>query len=128
MCTTHRQAKNLSRYKNGSIKESDLLGSVHFDKISERISSFETIKEIVQPGNTKIIVFFDDSIINTAIHAQYYLYKRVGSALEGNVTYYNLFIGYNQKTDEYFPNTYIVEHSNNYIKNQLILDCEIQYT
>ena len=78
---------------------------------------------ILAEGEEKIIVEYDRSKLSSEIEAKYYLYKRVGSVFEGNVKYHILFIG--SMNERFFPATYIVEHSNIYMRDQNLHDCRI---
>ena len=77
-------------------------------------------------GGCKVIVDFDEQKANSKIDAVYYLYGRDGAAIKGDVTYYNLFLGYDTRRDAYYPATYVVEHSNLYMRDQSLLNCEIE--
>lgn len=115
-----------SQIKNKVIKEEAIKHSSLYGQIVERIESFGYIPEILSGEEGQVIVEFADSLIKTKIKAVYYLYKREGTMLGGAVTYYSLFLGYDDVRKLYFPTTYIVEHSNLYINNQNIQNCIIQ--
>ena len=94
-----------------------------FHEIAERLNTFNCLEDILAEGDEKIIVEYDRSKLSSEIEAKYYLYKRVGSVMSGDVTYHILFIG--STNERCFPATYIVEHSNIYIRNQELHDCRI---
>ena len=94
-----------------------------FHEIAERLNTFNCLEDILAKGDEKIIVEYDRSKLSSEIEAKYYLYKRVGSVMSGDVTYHILFIG--STNERCFPATYIVEHSNIYIRNQELHDCRI---
>lgn len=100
-------------------------GSALYPVISERVESFSTLEELLAPGEYKLIVDFDNSKNGSLIEADYFLFKRVGAQFSGNVVYYNLFLGHDTNDEFYYPATYIVEHSNLYIRDQTILDCSV---
>ena len=54
------------------------------------------------------MVSFDAQTADSKINAEYYLYRREGAAIRGDVTYYHLFLGYDLDRDLYDPATYIV--------------------
>ena len=116
-----------SDIKKGRLDIESARSSVHYNEISERIDSFATIEEILSPKECDVIVDFDRSICGSSIVAKYYLYKRTGSVINGDVIYNNLFLGYDEAKASYYPATYLVEHSNKYIKEQNILSCKITF-
>ena len=112
--------------KNDRIKERDIVKSVKYKEIEERITFFSNLEEILASGKGKVIVEFDKTQADSQIEAKYYLYKREGAAFEGDVTYYALFIGYDERKKRYFPRTFIVEHTARYAQGQNILNCSIE--
>lgn len=111
--------------KLGKIPESKIMSSAKYAEISERIQSFPVMEEILSAGEGKIIVEFDNSKTDSKIAAKFHLFKREGLPFQGEVTYYTLFLDtINGST--YFPVTYIVEHSNMYVRDQIMLDCTIE--
>ncbi len=115
------------RLKNARIKTELITGSSHFASIRDRIDSFATIEEIVAPGKAKVIVDFDKKKADSKINAKYFLFKRAGDPLKGEpVTYYMLFLGYNNSRSEYYPATYVVEPSRKYVNGQTFFDCTIE--
>lgn len=112
--------------KKGAISEQEITASIKYSEIEERIQNFEQIEDMLCSGECKIIVSFDAKTAGSKIEAEYYLYRRKGAAIKGDVIYYHLFLGYNPDRDMYYPATYIVEHSNLYMREQKLLDCEIE--
>lgn len=113
--------------KRGKISEAKIKASVKYSEIEERIQSFAVLEEILSSGEGKIIVEFDNSKTDSKIEAKFHLFKREGIPFKGDVTFYMLFLD----TDgghTYFPVTYIVEHSNMYVRDQVLLDCTIEKT
>lgn len=111
--------------KRGKISEERIKSSVKYPDISQRIESFHVLEQILSCGEGKIIVEFDNSKTGSKIKAAFHLFHRDGSPFEGDATYHTLFLDSENGLD-YFPVTYIVEHSNLYIRNQNILDCTIE--
>ena len=112
----------------GSVKRQQLQTeyiqrSSSYHEIEERLHTFGCLEDILAEGEEKIIVEYDRSKLSSEIEAKYYLYKRVGSVFEGNVKYHILFIG--SMNERFFPATYIVEHSNIYMRDQNLHDCRI---
>ena len=112
----------------GSVKRQQLQTeyiqrSSSYHEIEERLHTFGYLEDILAEGEEKIIVEYDRSKLSSEIEAKYYLYKRVGSVFEGNVKYHILFIG--SMNERFFPATYIVEHSNIYMRGQNLHDCRI---
>ncbi|WP_418557427.1 PBECR4 domain-containing protein [Hominenteromicrobium sp.] len=112
----------------GSVKRQQLQTeyiqrSSSYHEIEERLHTFGYLEDILAEGEEKIIVEYDRSKLSSEIEAKYYLYKRVGSVFEGNVKYHILFIG--SMNERFFPATYIVEHSNIYMRDQNLHDCRI---
>ena len=113
--------------KNRRIREEEISGSALFHSIAERVEFFGYIEEIMSETECKIIVEFDKDRADSDIEARFFLYKREGNPLNKEpVTYYSLFIGHNDKTNEWFPLTYIVEHSTKYVNGQNMLNCKIE--
>lgn len=120
----HRFYRSL---KNHGIAESQILSSVHFNEIEERIRYFDFIEKIVSAGECRAIVEFDSRKASSDIAAKFLLFERDGCPLLGQpVTYYNLFIDHDNGNGLYYPVTYIVEHSVKYISNQNVFDCKIE--
>ena len=114
--------------KNGAVSVEQILNSVHYMQISERIDYFHYLEEIVNEGEGRIIVDFDKQKADSTIDAKFFLFKRDGEVLTGeSVTYYSLFIGYDKKKEVYFPATYIIEHSIKYVSNQRMWNCKIEW-
>lgn len=100
--------------------------SAKYSDIEERIKDFAVIEQIMAAGDGKIIVEFDPTKTDTVIEAQFHLYRREGNPFKGEGTFYTLFLDRGQG-DVYFPVTYIVEHSNLYVKDQKMYDCTIEH-
>lgn len=122
----HLKDKFYRDVKKGTISEETIIASKKYPEIAERIQSFDKLEDILCSGECKIIVSFDAETADSKINAEYYLYRRDGAAIKGNVTYYHLFLGYDLGRDLYYPATYIVEHSNLYMRGQHLLNCEIE--
>jgi len=115
-----------SELKNGRISADKIIKSRWFSEIEERLAHFPDIERILQPGEGKIIVDFDMDAAGSVINARYHLFQRSGSVFTGEaVTYSILFIGHDAKSNRYYPATFVVEHSNKYLVNQIFLDCTI---
>lgn len=113
------------RVKRKQIDANYVQRSSYYHTIAERLNTFATIERIVSEGAGKIIVEYDKTKLSSEIDAKYYLYDRYGSTLMGSVTYHILFIGC--RRNSYFPATYVVEHSNIYIREQALLNCKITH-
>jgi len=119
-------ARFYSDLKRGKLRSDVAEKSSFYPIIQERVETFTTLEEILQPGDAKVIVDFDPSLCQSKIKAEFYLYKREGSCLTGgNITFYNLFLGID-KPGKLYPCTYLVEHSNRYMLQQTILNCRIE--
>ena len=118
-----KMSRFYSEIKNGKPSETEIKKSVKYDTISERVENFDQLLPLMSPGEKRIIVKFDASKVDTVIEATFFVYKRDG--FFSDATYFTLFIGQDTKTGEYYPATYIVEHSNKYIKDQDIQFCTI---
>ena len=117
--------KFYTELKKNRIKESYIESSERYYSIEERISAFSFLKEILDEGSGKIIVQFDPNKAESIIAAKFFLYKRVGDPFKGEVVYYTLFIDNNICGEPYFPVSYLVEHSAQYVREQVLLDCTI---
>ena len=113
--------QHLTDFRN--ISSPNIQRSSSYHEIEERLHTFGYLEDILAEGEEKIIVEYDRSKLSSEIEAKYYLYKRVGSVFEGNVKYHILFIG--SMNERFFPATYIVEHSNIYMRDQNLHDCRI---
>lgn len=108
--------------KKGRISEEKLHQSVHFHEMEARLQYFAKIEEILCSGQTKIIVSYDPNKAFSKIDADFLLYQREGYF--ATATYYGLFL--RSRGETLLPITYVVEHSQRYVANQRILDCEIE--
>ena len=77
------------------------------------------------PGEGRIIVEFDKNKTDTVIKAKFYMFQREGNPFKGEAVFFTLFID-TEYGDTYFPVTYIVEHSNMYMREQTLYDCTIE--
>ena len=111
--------------RRGKVQCEKVQRSACFHEISERLTSFGVLEEILAEGDAKIIVEYDKSKLSSEIEAKYYLYRRVGDQFAGNVKYHILFLGCRDMG--YYPSTYIVEHSNIYIRDQELHFCKIEH-
>ena len=118
----HKFYNDLRRGKISAekIKKSELYG-----EIRERIAFFDKLEEIVMPGEGRIIVEFDKSKTDTVIKAKFHLFRREGNPFEGEAVYFTLFLD-SENGSTYYPVTYVVEHSNIYVREQTFLSCTIE--
>lgn len=113
--------------KNKTYREDAIRESTHFSDIHERITSFSRVERLLTASKAKIIIDFDPTKADSQINARFLLFEREGKSFAGEaITYYNLFIGYNDRQDYYYPATYIVEHSRKYQSEQNYLECAIE--
>lgn len=112
--------------RKARIAEAEISSSVHYWRIQDRIQNFGKLEDMLKPGESKVIIQFDGSIPYSKIKATYFLFERDGAAFTGNVTYYHLFFGYDTEKCMYYPATFIVEHSNVYVREQEFLNCVIE--
>ena len=59
------------------------------------------------------------------IQAKFHLYRREGDSFKGEAVYFTLFIDC-ENSSKYYPVTYVVEHSNMYMRDQVLYDCTIE--
>lgn len=111
--------------KKGKISADRIKKSCQYDAIRERIESFGKIEEILAAGEGKIIVEFDNSKTDSVIQAKFHLYRREGDSFKGEAVYFTLFIDC-ENSSKYYPVTYVVEHSNMYMRDQVLYDCTIE--
>ena len=112
--------------KEQRIKWEKIRKSAKFDLIEKRLRYFDRIADIMVPGQQKIIVCFNDSLLKTKIEAIYFLYKKDGTPYTGEYQVFMLFLGYDETSRVYFPTTYVVENSNRYLSGQDFLMCDIR--
>ena len=110
----------LGKISTEKIKRSALYGSIR-----ERIEFFDKIEEIMTPGEGKIIVQFDKSKTDTVIKATFHLFRREGNPFQGEAVYFTLFLD-SENGSTYYPVTYVVEHSNLYVREQKFYYCTIE--
>lgn len=107
--------------------EQEIMSSQKFSLIKERLDFFEELVSIMDAGEGRIIIDYDQSKVkNSEIKAKFMLYKRSGIPFKKEFCCFSLFIGYDDFTKEYYPATYIVEHSNKYTDDQTHLYCKIE--
>lgn len=111
--------------RKGKISADRIKKSCLYDEIRERIESFGMIEEILAPGEGKIIVEFDNSKTDSVIRAKFHLYRREGDPFKGEAVFFTLFIDC-ENSSKYYPVTYVVEHSNMYVREQTLYDCTIE--
>ncbi|MBO5452957.1 MAG: hypothetical protein J6A69_03215 [Clostridia bacterium] len=96
--------------------------SSFYSKIEERITHFPDLGKIL---TSKIIVDFDyTKVPRTQLKSKYLLYNKFENGYE------IIGLKYDSKYDVFVPETFIVEHSEYYVKNQIaynIVDIEIKY-
>ena len=97
----------------GSIKQKLIENSCFYDKIKERLTRFPDFDKVV---SSKIIVDFDYTKVNTKLKSKYLLYNEYDSGYE------ILGLKYDSKYDVFVPETFIVEKTDYYIKNQITYD------
>ena len=114
-----------NKLKNGNISAGRIKKSCRYGVIRERIESFGMIEEILAPGEGKIIVDFDNSKTESLIQAKFHLYRREGDPFKDEATFFTLFID-SDNGGKYYPVTYVVEHSNMYVRGQTLYDCNIE--
>ena len=111
--------------RKGKVSEKRIKSSAKYATIEERINSFAVLEMLLEPGEGKIIVDFDKNKTDTQIEAKFHLFHRDGNPFKEKVSYYTLFLG-RDKDGIYFPVTYLVEHSNMYVRNQEMYNCTIE--
>lgn len=118
----HKFYNDLRREK---ISEEKIKKSELYSEIQERITFFDKLEEIMAPGEGRIIVEFDKSKTDTVIKAKFHLFLREGNPFQGEAVFFTLFID-TEYGDTYYPVTYVVEHSNIYVREQVFYDCTIE--
>ena len=109
------------------ITEQEVLSSQKFFLIHERFHYFDRLLSILAEGEGRIIIDYDQSKAKGSdIKPKFMLYKRSGQPFKEDFCCFSLFIGYDALTKEYYPATYIVEHSNKYTNDQTPLLCTIE--
>lgn len=109
----------------GRLSTDRIKKSIRYEDIQERIIFFDKIEKILSPGAGKIIVEFDKSKTGSVIEAKFHLFRREGNPFEGDAVFFTLFIDADTKV-AYHPVTYVVEHSNLYVRGQNMYDCSIE--
>lgn len=109
------------------ITEQEVVSSQKYFLIEERFRFFDQLAEIMAEGEGRIIIDYDQAKVKGSdIKAKFLLYKRSGTPFKEDFCCFSLFIGYDDRTKEYYPATYIVEHSNKYTNDQTPLLCTIE--
>lgn len=99
------------RIQKEKITHSHIQKSVFYKQIEERLVHFLNFDNVI---SAKIIVDFDYAkVYKTSIMSKYLLYKQYEDGYE------ILGLKYDTKYDVYIPETFIVEHSDYYIKEQM---------
>ena len=109
----------------GRLSTARIKKSIRYGDIQERIIFFDKIEDILSPGAGKIIVEFDKNKTGSVIEAKFHLFRREGNPFEGDAIFFTLFIDADTKVT-YHPVTYVVEHSNLYVRGQNMYDCSIE--
>lgn len=110
-----------------NITEQEVISSQKFFLIKERFDFFEQLISIMDAGEGRIILDYDQTKVkDSEIKAKFMLYKRSGTPFKEEFCCFSLFIGYDDITKEYYPATYIVEHSNKYTNDQTPHYCTIE--
>ena len=95
----------------GKITHYFIRKSVFYNKIDERISHFIDLGEVI---SSEFIVDFDyTKVPKTDLMSKYLLYKKYENG------YSILGLKYNDERDVYIPETFIFEHTDYYVKNQI---------
>ncbi len=93
------------------ITQSHIQKSVFYKQIEERLTHFLNFNKVI---SAKVIVDFDyTKVPKTNILSKYLLYRQYEDGYE------ILGLKYDAKCDVYIPETFIVEHSDYYIKEQM---------
>lgn len=124
ICNPVSRQKFYNDVKKGKISREHLEKSCQYPLVQERIASFEMLEQILSSGSGKIIVEFDKNKTGSVIHARFHLFHRVGNPFKGEAVFYTLFIN-SERDSIYYPVTYVVEHSNLYVRDQLMHNCTI---
>lgn len=96
--------------------------SAHYYKIQERIETFEKIAEMLLSDKCEIVINFDKSRVPSSKIISTLLFFKT----DDHIVYYMLGLA-EGKQGNYYPETYIVEHSRYYISNQDLLYCDIRH-
>ena len=97
--------------KRGKIKQSLIESSSFYSKIYDRLSYFTKFDEVI---SSKLIVDFDyTKVPKSKIMSKYLLYRQYGD------TYVMLGLKFDNRRQIFVPETFIVESSDYYIKDQV---------
>ena len=120
-----RKADNSTGYiykqilKN-KITQNTIERSSFYNEIQKRLNYFLHFDDII---NSKIIIDFDYTKLNTKIMSKYLLYRQFGNV------YAIVGLKYSEKYDAFVPETFMVEPTDYYIKDQIsynIVDVEFE--
>ena len=85
------------------IKTEKVQRSAKYSIIENRLRYFDRIGQIMVPGQQKIIVCFDDSLLRTKIEAVYFLYKKEGQPYSEGTWYVCSFWAMTNPVGPIFP-------------------------
>ena len=125
ICKPISKQKFYGDIKKGKITLEWIEKSCQYHFIQQRIASFDVLEQILSSGSGKIIVEFDKNKTGSVIDAKFHLFHRSGNPFIGEAVYYTLFINC-ERNGVYYPVTYLVEHSNLYVREQTMYDCTIE--
>lgn len=112
--------------RSGRLRWDRVKRSAKYPLIAQRIDQFSVMEQIMKESRQKIIVLFDNSILQTKIEAIYFLYQKKGTPYTDDYMVCMLFLGQDPRTGEYFPTTFVAEPSNRYLSGQTLLECTIE--
>lgn len=112
-------------FRKGKVSAELIKKSSQCEVIREKVEAFEVLEDILAPGDGKIIVEFDNRKTDSIIKAKFHLYRRMGDPFKGEAVFFTLFID-SENGSTYFPETYIVEKSNRYVREQTMYTCRIE--
>lgn len=106
---------------SNNITQQLIENSSFYDKIYERLLYFANFDDVM---TAKLIIDFDyTKLPKTKIMSRYLLYKQYGDV------YVILGLKYDEKKNIFAPETFIVEHSDYYIKDQISYDItDVKYS
>ncbi len=106
-------ANIFKRILNDKINDTLVEKSKFYAKIQDRLIYLSDFDDLM---TAKVIVDFDSTKVKTSILSRYLLYKQY------NDVYAILGLKYDINKDVYIPETFIAEHSDYYIKDQISYD------
>lgn len=125
ICKPISKQKFYGDLKKGKITQEWIEKSCQYHLIHQRVASFDMLEQILSSGSGKIIVEFDKNKTGSVIDAKFHLFHRTGDPFKGEAVFYTLFINC-ERSGIYYPVTYVVEHSNLYVREQTMYDCTIE--